>query len=293
MKMKIDCVTCFMKQAVKAAKLSTDNFSRRIKAVKKVSAIIADLDIEDPPPVTATKIFNSVIESTRKSDAYSKLKKGSNRTVRKLIKRAEELVGMAPDRLAAAVKLSLSGNIIDYGILEDFNVEELIEEEIKVDIDYKKINRFRDIIKDSKSMVFLSDNAGEIGLDGILLREIKKINQDLNIIIFVNKTPIINDVTAEDIAFFGLNKEFNIVEVATAVGLEYSTLSPEAKEIYDKADYIISKGQANYEILTGSDRKNIIYILRAKCDVVADYAGVKTGSPLFRFSGKFFLGKIK
>ncbi len=182
----------------------------------------------------------------------------------------------------------LSGNIIDYGILQDFNVEELIEEEIKIDISPKKTDKFRSIIKNSSSIIFLSDNAKEFGFDGILIEEILKINPGLDIVIFVNKSPIINDVTIEDAEFFGLDKKFKIIEVPAAVGLEYNSLNSEAKALFDSADYIISKGQANYEILTDSDRKNIIYILRAKCDIVADYGGVAVGKPLFRFSGTEF-----
>ncbi|MEA3507016.1 MAG: ARMT1-like domain-containing protein [Elusimicrobiota bacterium] len=286
MKIKVKCMECFLRQAVKAAKLSTANFDDRIKAIKKASGIISNLDPEAPPPVTATKVFKSVIESTGSRDAYAELKKGSNSGVRDLLPRAEELIQQSEDPLAAAVKISLCGNIIDYGILENFNVEELIEEEIKIDIDPDKTEKFRRIIKNSKIMVFLSDNAGEIGFDGLLFREIKKINPLLEIIIFVNDSPIINDVTVEDARFFNLEKEFKIVEIPAAVGLDYSTLSPEAKRIFERADYIISKGQANYEILTDSERENIIYILRAKCDIIADYAGVDTGLPLFRFSGK-------
>jgi hypothetical protein len=286
MKMKVECMECFLRQAVKASKLSSENFDDRIKAIKKASGIISGLDRSVPPPVTATKVFKSVIESTGNKDAYAELKKGSNEIVRNLLPRAEELVQQSGGSLAAAVKISLCGNIIDYGILENFNVEELIEEEIKIEIDPEKIERFRRIIKNSETMVFLSDNAGEIGLDGILLREIKKINPQLEIIIFVNDSPIINDVTIGDAQFFNLEKEFEIIEVPAAVGLEYCALPANAKKIFDRADYIISKGQANYEILTDSDRKNIVYILRAKCDVIAGYAGVETGTPLFRFSGK-------
>jgi uncharacterized protein with ATP-grasp and redox domains len=52
--------------------------------------------------------------------------------------------------------------------------------------------------------------------------------------------------------------------------------SPEFRDIFDRADLVISKGQGNYEGLSGID-KNIYFILMAKCDYVAAHLGVRKG----------------
>ncbi len=97
----------FFKTGGKSIKLSTPDFSKRIRVLKEVSGIIAGLDPADPPPVTATKVFKSVIETTGNRDAYSELTEESNRGVRKLIKRVRELVARSGDSFLIAVKICL------------------------------------------------------------------------------------------------------------------------------------------------------------------------------------------
>ncbi len=282
MNMEIDCVTCFMKQAVKAAKLSTDDFKIQLKAVKQAARLIGDLDPYKTPPETATGVFKTVIEETNQKDAFRELKRASNRKVKKLIPRLEKIVQKSPSQFRTALNLALCGNIIDYGILEDFNVEDLIKEELKKNLDDSKIKKFKSKILRADSTTFLADNAGEIGFDGIFLEQLKKLNPGLKITVFVNSAPIINDVTSEDVEFFGLDRKFEIVEAPNTVGLDYRNLPPELKKIMDESDFIIAKGQANYEILTDTRLKNIVYLLRAKCPVVARSTGVKEGDGVIK-----------
>ncbi len=51
-------------------------------------------------------------------------------------------------------------------------------------------------------------------------------------------------------------------------------LTNQLRDDFLSADIIISKGQANYETLC-SRSENIFFILKAKCDVVAQRIGVK------------------
>lgn len=280
MKMEIECVTCFMMQAVKAAKLSTSDFKVRIKAVKKAAEVISGLDPTKTPPEIATKIFKTIARETGNQDAFKELKQESNKKVLELMNIVKKYIDEAEDRLATALKISLSGNIIDYGILDNFDVSKLIKEEINTVIDKKKVTRLKNIVIRSGIISFIADNAGEIGLDGILLKEFKILNPNLNIVIFVKSSPIINDATIEDARFFGIDKEFKIISAPNTVGLNLRLLPSNAKIIFEKSDYIIAKGQANYELLTDQNLKNIVYLLRAKCEVVAKDTGVKLGSPV-------------
>jgi uncharacterized protein with ATP-grasp and redox domains len=53
-------------------------------------------------------------------------------------------------------------------------------------------------------------------------------------------------------------------------GFTYSRASKEAQELFDNADLVIAKGMGNYECLTPSHRKNICFLLKVKCQVVAN-----------------------
>lgn len=52
--------------------------------------------------------------------------------------------------------------------------------------------------------------------------------------------------------------------------------SREFLEIFRAADMVISKGQGNYEALSGEERR-IYFLFRAKCPVIARHANVKVG----------------
>ena len=280
MKLELKCLECFINQAVRAAKLATCDFDKQITAVKKAAAEIAVLNPDSPPPAIATGVFKAVIYATGNPDAFSELKKQSNRTVKKLLGRVTGIISSSKDPFSSSVKAALCGNIIDYGILDNFNVAEVIRREISADFEQNKIKKIKRIISKSKEIVFFADNAGEIGLDGRMLNEFRKINPGIRINIFVIDKPIINDATIEDLKFFRMDKSFKIYRRPNTVGVDIGKLPEKLKKVVVRSDYIISKGQANYEMLTDSGLKNIVYLLRAKCDVVARHAGVREGSPV-------------
>lgn len=280
MKMEIECMTCFVKQAVKAAMLSTDDFDSRLKAVKKAVESLSNLDPENTPPEIATEVFKIIARATRNPDAFKELKQKSNESVMALMAETEKSINESEDSFAAAVRISLCGNIIDYGILEDFDVGELIKKEINNETDGEKIKKLKNIIIESGVISFIADNAGEIGFDGLLLKEFKKLNPEVNITVFVKSSPIINDATREDAQYFGLDKEFEIIEYPDTVGFKLKGIPREVRKIIDGSTCIVSKGQANYEILNDAGLKNIVFLLRAKCGVVARNIGVEEGSPV-------------
>jgi len=268
---------CFVRQAVKAASLATDDFSERAEAVKAAVKALSEIDTARTPPEIATGIFRTVIEKTGSRDAYYELKRESNETVKSIMGWIEEEAGKSFEK---ALKVSLCGNIIDYGILEDFDVEELIRKELEAELDPLKVERLKSMVKEAGTISFLADNAGEIGLDGILLRMIKKINPQVNLTVYVREEPIINDATIEDACFFNLDKDFEILQTPNSVGVDFKQLSSEMLERIKSSDIIISKGQANYEILSDENLPNIIFLLRAKCPVVAEHIGIQEGSPV-------------
>jgi uncharacterized protein with ATP-grasp and redox domains len=273
-------MTCFMAQAVKAAKLSTEDPRQRIDAIKKAARDIANLDRTKTPPEIATDIFKTIARVTGNPDAFKELKQKSNVRVKELMASAEKYIKESGRPLSTAVNISLCGNIIDYGILDDFDVSEVMEKEINADMDARKIEKLKNIITGSNIISFLADNAGEIGFDGLLLREFRKINPNLNITVIVKSVPIINDATMEDAEFFGLDKEFKILACTSSVGVNIKFAPPELRRVLDRSDYIISKGQANYEIISDSGMKNVVYLLRTKCSVVARNIGVEKGCPV-------------
>ena len=104
------------------------------------------------------------------------------------------------------------------------------------------------------------------------------------IVFVVREKPIINDATLDDALQVGLNKVATIISsgsVAPATIL--SQCSPEMLRFYQSADVIISKGQGNYESLSGRS-ENIFFLFKVKCPVIARDSDFVIGSTVLTHS---------
>lgn len=59
-----------------------------------------------------------------------------------------------------------------------------------------------------------------------------------------------------------------------SLGTVLERTSEEFRQVYEQADIVIAKGQANYECLSEQIGKNIYFLLMAKCFVIANDIGV-------------------
>jgi uncharacterized protein with ATP-grasp and redox domains len=98
------------------------------------------------------------------------------------------------------------------------------------------------------------------------------------IVFVVREKPIINDVTFEDAIKVGLDKVATIISSGSdAPATILSQCSPEMLSFYQSADVIISKGQGNYESLSGKS-ENIFFLFKVKCPVIARDSNSTIGS---------------
>jgi len=172
--------------------------------------------------------------------------------------------------------MALAGNIIDFGILEKFNLTKTLKDTLKLRLPENKVRSIRKRIGSAKSILYIADNAGEIGFDYFLISEIHKLNPLVKLYLSVKKTPIINDATKEDALFFGLGRYANIIDSGDSwIGTHPGLCSKTFRKVYDTADLIVSKGQANYESLEEQHDPRILFLLKAKCPVVSRSLKVK------------------
>ena len=128
-------------------------------------------------------------------------------------------------------------------------------------------------LKEAQTVLYLGDNAGEIVMDRLLLETI----HHPNVYFVVRGAPIINDITIADAKQIGIDNLSTVISNGDdAPGTILENVSPEFRDLYNNADLIISKGQGNYESLSGCN-KNIYFILMAKCNHVAHHIGVQVG----------------
>ena len=112
----------------------------------------------------------------------------------------------------------------------------------------------------------MADNCGEIVLDKLFLEQLLKEFPNLKTTVLVRGKEILNDATPEDTAYTGMDELAEIVTNGSSLaGIVYEQLPEDAKGAIDRADVILSKGQGNYETLSGQGR-HIFYSLLCKCD---------------------------
>lgn len=212
------------------------------------------------------------------TDPYADLKSQANEVAASLLPRAQEIVNESKDRLLAACLVSIAGNVMDFGVgdLKDPNeLRHTFDVLINECPEPNDIERMRALLLRSKEVVYLFDNCGEIVLDIPLLKELKAMG--LRVVGVVKGEPIITDATWGDLAISGADKVLDecLTTGVFAVGMDLDFAPRELKEALDRADLVIAKGMANFEALSGEDVRPIVHMLRSKCQPVSDAIGAR------------------
>ncbi|MBD3271334.1 MAG: DUF89 family protein [Elusimicrobia bacterium] len=277
MKTYPECFPCFMKQAFYAARTGSSDQKLQQKALHEACTVLAHASTDRSPPYTATDVFHTVNRIIANPDPYARAKKEFNELVKKNWDHYLALITQSPDPLRMAVKLSLAGNSIDFGILETVDLDEAIERILGIEPTIDEYVSFRKLITQATSLVFLTDNAGEIGFDRLLIDQIHLTKPSLAITVVVKQVPIINDATVYDAQFFGLDKYRVITNGSRHVGTFLPSCSAEMLRAYNHAEIIVAKGQANFESLEDQHNDRIYFLLKIKCACVARHLGVAVG----------------
>jgi uncharacterized protein with ATP-grasp and redox domains len=286
MRIYLDCISCFIRQALDAARLATDDERIHEEVIRGVLRMSADLDMSLSPPAIGQKVHRLIRELTGKEDPYRRAKSRFNELALGLYPGLRKRIESSEDRLETAVRLASAGNIIDLGVktsIRESDVEGVIRDCLTADFDRGAVGAFRDAVYRAESILYLTDNAGEIVLDRLLIEQLPI----ERVTVAVKGAPAINDATMEDALIAGLPRIVEVIDNGSdAPGTILEDCSRAFLDRFDGADLIIAKGQGNYETLSDLD-KNIVFILKAKCPVIAVDLGCEVGEMILRKSRAF------
>ncbi|MCF7886236.1 MAG: ARMT1-like domain-containing protein [Candidatus Marinimicrobia bacterium] len=281
MKTYLDCIPCFMEQALRVGRLSTENEGEIKEILDNVGDMIKDLPMESSPPEISMRVYDKIKQVTGNEDPFEDVKIDHIKKAQKLYPHMKDILEESDDSLLDAVKLSIAGNIIDLGVSKTFNIEEDILKSLHLELTIKDFEDFKNKINTSKNILYLGDNSGEAVFDKLLIEEIGK-----PIDFAVREKPIINDITKKEAEMIKMDEVADIISSGTsAPGTVLNTCNAEFIDVFEKADVIISKGQGNYESLSGTDYP-IFFLLKAKCDVIARDIGVPEDSLILMNNAK-------
>ncbi len=281
-----ECLPCFLNQIVKTAKVAGLSREDTISIERKVAKFLyKDLKPELSPGYNATFVHRIFKKESKVEDPFKNLKDKYNSIALKLEPILyEEFYLKAENRLAVAVKLAALGNVIDFAVPTSFDLEREIKDFFKTPFAYYDEAIFERFLVSGKSVLYLADNAGEIVFDKFLIRELKE--RGLKVVLAVRGAPILNDATLEDALKVKIDEVVDdIVDSGSdVIGIDLKGAPKAFKEAWDKAFFVISKGQANFETLDEVYEKDIFFILKAKCNPVARELRCNKGELIFLYN---------
>jgi uncharacterized protein with ATP-grasp and redox domains len=270
MKTYLDCIPCFIEQALRAGRIATNDEKKIKELLDSVCSMMKDIPMNNTPPETGNIIYRKVREITGVTDPYKKIKKTNIEEALSIYPELKKIVNDSNNSLLTAVRLSIAGNVIDFGPNKKFNLVESVRQILKQDFAILHFEKFIEQLEKAKSVFYLGDNAGESVFDKILIEEMGK-----PVTYVVRDVPVINDATREDAIDSGLNEVAEIISSGTtAPGTILDLCNDAFLKRFNEADIIISKGQGNYEGLSNAER-SLFFLLKAKCPVIANDLNVK------------------
>ncbi|MBW1933072.1 MAG: DUF89 family protein [Deltaproteobacteria bacterium] len=282
----LDCIPCFIRQSLDAARHATADENVHEQVVRGVLGLANNLDMSQSPPVIGQKIHRLIRQLVGVEDPYQDVKRQFNNFALKLYSEMRNLIVKSKEPLETAVRLAIAGNIIDFGVngtLEENELEKTISQCLTEESADMQIESFHNSIDAAEDILYLADNAGEIVFDRLLIEQLPT----EKITVAVKGSPVINDATMQDAVIAGLPKIVEVIENGSdAPGTILKSCSQSFRGRFDKAGLIIAKGQGNYETLSDVD-KNIFFILKAKCPVIAVDLGCEVGEMILRRGEKF------
>ena len=283
MQTTLDCIPCFVRQALGAVRMVTDAPGTQQAVLHGVLRWLSQASLQQSPLVMAQHVHRLIRELLCDGDPYLQVKRWSNELALELYPRVEEMVRDSSEPLEMALRLALAGNAIDFGPYQHIDrkhVDEAISHALESPLN-GEVAGLTDAISRAGSILYLTDNAGEIVFDRLLIEQLGP----EWVTVGVRGMPILNDATMADAEAAGL---IGLVEVidngSDAPGTLLDDCSEEFRRRFDQADLIIGKGQGNYESLIDAGRE-VFLVLKAKCPVIAAQLGCPVSSLVVKRSG--------
>ncbi len=278
MRMTPECVPCLIRRVLFEAEEVDGGAS--VKAVRNAARMLGELFDGDGCSATiATMVHRETYRILGSKDPYARLKRRSNDVGLGLYPSAERSVRRSRNPLRDSFLYAIVGNVLDFGIGAGFDSPEDLKGEfdrlVGEGLGHDDTPKVRKLLKKGARVVYLTDNCGEIVLDRLALRELKRFGVDLTLV--VKQEAILTDATLKDIVDLEMEEIVDKVVEAPgfAVGIDLDSIEGDFGRLLEGADLIVAKGMANFESLSETDLAPIAYLLRTKCRPVAKAMGLK------------------
>jgi len=280
MKIYLDCLPCFLRQALVAARRATGDERVHRDVIDGVASSIPTVPFEATPVELGAIVHGIVREVTGVDDPYRETKRRDNERVCALLPRLRARVNASSDPMLTALQLATAGNIIDFGADVTIDLDRAIERTLTDGEGLADYPRLNEELASAGDVLYIGDNAGEIALDRLVVEQL--VERGVRVRFAVRGRPIINDVTFEDAVCVGMQ---DLAEIVTSgsegPGTSLARCDPAFVDLFERSSLILSKGQGNFEGLSDEEAP-LFFLLTVKCPVVARELGVEMGKTVLR-----------
>lgn len=277
------CISCILKKQEKLIRDFSDE-DKKLQYINRVLEILHEHGQTESSPWLAEKINQLYEECWGEGEDYTVTKQRYNQLLLSKEKEILSCINNSDDCIRECIKYVSAGNYIDFSAVDNVNehtLDELLQKVNEENISEIEYFNFKRDLEQSKKLVYLTDNCGEILLDKIFIKCIENKYPKLKITVIVRGQNVINDATIEDAKQVGLTDIVTCIGNGNgAPGTVIKLLSEEAKQALLEADMIISKGQGNFESLFG-EGLNPYYIFLCKCELFVRRFGLKQYESVF------------
>jgi uncharacterized protein with ATP-grasp and redox domains len=272
----LDCLPCFLRQSLDAARNATPDVGVHEQILRDVLRMAAELDLDQPPPIVGQAIHRRVRELTGAKDPYLAAKRRFNDVAMAALPELKEVVRRAADPLQRAAGLAVAANAIDVGV-----ASALTETDVRTalcglpaEATHGEWSKLQDAAAKATKILYLADNAGEIAVDRLVI----ELLGPERVTVAVRGAPVLNDATEDDARQVGLHEVVRIIDNGSdAPGTILDDCSAAFQRCFRRADLIIAKGQGNFETLSGTG-ENIAFWFKVKCPLVSRQRGLPLGA---------------
>ena len=281
MKVDVECAPCLLHRGYREIIEATSDKALQFRAMATLTRLLNnDFKPTAVPARLGTKRDRLVKTVTGNADPYAKKKWTSNQHALEILPQVKRLVAQektTEDRFRKACLCAIVGNIIEFDIPEhEFKFEDIAKlvSQAQEDLAVDEIAKILEAARKAEDILYLTDNAGEIAFDTLLVAQLKKLGG--RVIVAVKGKPIINDATMQDAKAVGMQEIADdlISNGTDTVGLILKDCSKRFAALYRSADLVVAKGMGYAETLT--ETKLTVphaLLLRTKCSPVARFFG--------------------
>lgn len=269
------CVNCLLGKHVETAR-SLGTEEQAMAFTKDVMQLLIDAKPTDNSALMGKFIKDLyVTHYGLPQDQYAEEKRDSNQFVMERLHIIKSRIEASADPVFTGLQYAILGNYIDFSALWKSvsfeKLEDMLNHPEAFPVNEETYRAFLQDLEKAESLLYITDNAGEICFDMVLAQQLQKQHPRLKITFCVRGGPAHNDATREDAEAIGL--PFPVIDSGCDIGgMELDRIGKEAKEAFEKADMILAKGMGNVESLYGCGY-NVYFAFLVKCPRIAQVFG--------------------